>query len=623
VTLHQEAFTHQLDPTPHLSKYLPKECRFWLETRFYAQINEQARLDRLANDEEFLRDPTSHIAVYSDHGVVHARDVATQILQVMDDVNGVLIPGREGERFEFLRGFGVAEAYLHDIGMVDFSSVGREMHAEFATQAVFSPELDEWVEAVWAADGGGVSSRVSALAKSLERDPRLVFREMLSMACCHSKSKVGVTVLNDRQLLRRQMIVSLGMDLRCLNAIQRARKAGETLQMLGKSKKDEAAVNAAAIALRDAEGVMAEYGEEPTICSAPSAVCNRFHENLDHDGYLWLVSDDPEVRELAADVVDTLRSLRCADALRQRGTVLRTSAGYQVFIDRMTGNAVYAMEHPDGRWFLVEVDNVLSAAEANLAASEFTAEGDVKFTFHRGAFPDAETTQRAAFNLAVLLNDVQEDVIQSFHRSPISSAAEIDAPTFTKSSDEIELLLESSEENMDFAGRIIRELERIDPGVAARARVVPSLQNITMLERTRYLAAGELDWPVERRKELLAAMARVGHRTGSIDLEAAFRHVRSVNIRRGETLVEAATPSGFVYIALQEGLLGDPLGGYPAFTVPAYIPIGHIGVVRGAERNSTIRAHTDVDTLVIPRETYLKHWHATYGIEELMAIIRE
>jgi hypothetical protein len=316
--------------------------------------------------------------------------------------------------------------------------------------------------------------------------------------------------------------------------------------------------------------------------------------------------------------VDTLRALRCADALRQRGTVLRTSAGYQVFIDRMTANAVYAMEHTDGRWFLVEVDNVLSAAEANLASSEFTTAGDVKFTFHRGSFPDAETTQRAAFNLAVVINDVQEDVIQSFQRPP---EPEIDPKTHAKASDEIAILLESVEENMDFAGRVIRELERIDPDVAARARVVPSLQNITTLERNRYLAAGELDWPPQKRRALVERMAAMGHKAGRVDLQSAFQHVRCVTIRRGETLVEAATPSGFVYVALEEGLLGDPLGGYPAFTVPPWILIGHIGVVRGAERNSTIRAHSDVEVLVIPRETYLKHWHHAYGLDELKALL--
>lgn len=619
--LQQDAFRHQLDPTPNLARYLPKETRFWIETRYYAKINEQARLDHLAHDAEFLREPASHIAVFSDHGVVHSRDVATQILQVLDDVNGVLIPARSPERLEFLRSYGITEAYLHDIGMVDFSSIGREMHAEFATQELFSPALDEWVDAVWKADCGKMASRISGLIRSgnLKQDGRLVFREMLSMANCHSKSKVAVSVLNDFAALRKQMVISLGMDLRCLNAMQRAKKAGETLQMLGKSKKDEATVNAAAIALREAETVLAEFGDEPDIHNAPSPVSKRFHENLARDGYAWLTSETPALRELAADVVDTLRCLRCADALRQRGTVLRTSAGFQVFIDRMTANAVYAMEHPDGRWFIVEVDNVLSAGEANLASSEFTPDGNVKFTFHRGAFPDAETTQRAAFNLAVVINDVQEDVIQSFQRLP---EPEIDPKTFTKSAGEIEILLESVEENMEFSARVIREIERIDPHVAARARVVPSLHNITPLERDRYLTAGDLDWPVDRRRHLIARLAKAGHRTEHIDLENAFRFVRSIVVRRGDALVEAATPSGFVYVALEEGLFGDPLGGYPAFTVPPWIPIGHIGVVRGAERNSTIRAHSDVEVLVIPRETYLRHWHASYALHELLRIIR-
>jgi hypothetical protein len=36
-------------------------------------------------------------------------------------------------------------------------------------------------------------------------------------------------------------------------------------------------------------------------------------------------------RRAGRDVVDTLRALRCVDALCQRGTVQKTSGGYQVF----------------------------------------------------------------------------------------------------------------------------------------------------------------------------------------------------------------------------------------------------------------------------------------------------
>ena len=42
--------------------------------------------------------------------------------------------------------------------------------------------------------------------------------------------------------------------------------------------------------------------------------------------------------ELADDVVDALRALRAADVLRQRGTALRTSGGYEVFFDARTAD---------------------------------------------------------------------------------------------------------------------------------------------------------------------------------------------------------------------------------------------------------------------------------------------
>ena len=45
-------------------------------------------------------------------------------------------------------------------------------------------------------------------------------------------------------------------------------------------------------------------------------------------------------RALADDAIDAVRLVRAADALRQRGTTLRTSAGYEIFIDTDSGDAV-------------------------------------------------------------------------------------------------------------------------------------------------------------------------------------------------------------------------------------------------------------------------------------------
>jgi metal-dependent HD superfamily phosphatase/phosphodiesterase len=81
-----------------------------------------------------------HPSLYSDHGVVHMRDVARQTLQVLQTVNGILIPRRSAQQMEgFL--YGVALAYLHDIGMSDLSRFGQVIHPEFAAQSIFDGSL--------------------------------------------------------------------------------------------------------------------------------------------------------------------------------------------------------------------------------------------------------------------------------------------------------------------------------------------------------------------------------------------------------------------------------------------------------------------------------------------------
>jgi len=100
-----------------LNRYLPKEFRDFIEGEFYQKVTQQSQLEEIKNNVEFLKDPVRHIALYSDHGVVHVRDVAMRILEVIDRTNGLLIPKRNSDDLEFLKGYGLMLAYLHDIGM--------------------------------------------------------------------------------------------------------------------------------------------------------------------------------------------------------------------------------------------------------------------------------------------------------------------------------------------------------------------------------------------------------------------------------------------------------------------------------------------------------------------------
>lgn len=103
-----------------------------IERRFYAQINAQAKLSRLAHDVEFMAAPAQHVGLFADHGVGHVRDVAAQVLTVLGTAHGVLIPRRDARHFALMQGYAVLHAYFHGIGMIDFSGFGRAMHPEYA-----------------------------------------------------------------------------------------------------------------------------------------------------------------------------------------------------------------------------------------------------------------------------------------------------------------------------------------------------------------------------------------------------------------------------------------------------------------------------------------------------------
>src|SRR5215207_932806 len=208
-------------------EYLPESICIWIEQRYYAQINAQARFEVLIGDQRFWEAPRAHVGLYSDHGVVHVRDVARQIVLLLDNIHGMLIPLRPPERLHpFMKGYGVALAYLHDIGMVDFSPFGRAMHPEYAAQAVFTDAFDAWIETLVAENVGGMAARLQSLARSgaLAQPPEIVLREMLALSMAHSKSKVSIAILNDRSRMRVVAQHSIGTDLSTLYTRQQRAK---------------------------------------------------------------------------------------------------------------------------------------------------------------------------------------------------------------------------------------------------------------------------------------------------------------------------------------------------------------------------------------------------------------
>lgn len=579
-----------------LDRYLPEQVRTYLEQTYYARVGDQSRLEAALADPNFHSTLIEHTALYSDHSVVHVRDVAQHVLHVLDSINGVLIPRRAPDRLEnFMKSYGLAVTYLHDIGMTNFSASGRAMHPEFAAQLVFAPESDDFIDWLWTANCGGLADYLIDLhrQKVIALDPKIVLREMLSLSLGHSKSKVSVEFLNDPQALRQLVQTAIQTELNSLHSQQQAAKSQANMRPTSTSlpQPDESTVPNSLVL---------------------NANLKRFYQNFEKESYRWLISVHAAARELTADVIDTLRALRCADALRQRGSVLKTSAGYEIFIDQASAQAVYALRVDDAHLYLVAADHAIAVGEANIFASELDLAGNLRIAFQRGAFATAAITHYAAECAALIVNDIQSDVIESFRRRDTEAHPDL------KPHHQIMILLEGPADNINFADQVRERFIQLNPARRNQIQIVPSLQHAAELECTRYLAAPELDWRLDRKQAVLQKVEASGHRIDHIDLTEGFQHVRLISLRSGETLLEADTPSSFVYVPLSAGLMIIPLGGYQPFAVQAWMPLGVTGVVRGAARNASIVAEQDVELLAIPKEVFVKHWYRPYSLSELI-----
>ncbi len=567
---------------PPPEHYLSASVRDYIEQAYYARVNEQTKLENLIREHSFLENASKNPALFSDHGVVHVRDVARQILRVLQTINGGLIQRRtKGHMESFLYGYGVALAYLHDIGMSDLSPFGRAMHPEFAAQSVFDTSLDDIVTTMWSDNCGNVASHLRQLYKTgdLKRDPQVIFRELLAMSLGHSKSKVPVTVLDDPAALRKLMQVAISHNLRNLYSQQQIAK--------GKSLPEGFSLDES----------LPKYLE-------------IFYSDFKRESFDWLTDKSEGAVQLVWDVTDTLRALRCADAFRQRGTVEKTSGGYEIYASQKTGDCVIALRLGGNRLYLMELpDNPDGAGEANIASSEFNHEGNLRISFHRGAFENQQAQNRSAYSTAYVISDFLYDTVESFWRAtPMPSL---------KSNKDIQILFESTDDDPRFAELVREQLGQLNPQVSRQIQIVPSLRNVSELERDRYLAAKDLDWDMARRQSVLDKMNQAGQKLSHFDPVEGFKHVKFADLQAGEILIEAGTPSAFVYVPLGDGLKIIPLGGYHSFSVAAWMPLGTTGAIRGDIRNADIVAERDVSLLIIPKEIYLRYWYAPYSPLEL------
>src|ERR1044072_1769053 len=107
---------------------------------------EGSTVEALRDDHELGRASYGHPALFSDHGIVHVRDVAAGVVGLAETVAGILMPWRPPDRYEFVVSLAVIIAYVHDVGMYDPTATGRRIHALYGALFPFSGEMDDVID---------------------------------------------------------------------------------------------------------------------------------------------------------------------------------------------------------------------------------------------------------------------------------------------------------------------------------------------------------------------------------------------------------------------------------------------------------------------------------------------
>lgn len=528
-----------------LARWVDPSLRATIEERFWAPIERMTSLEAMVADPAFVADPGRHVGLYSDHGPNHARDVAARAATIADWAIGTLVADRDPGRAAFVTGTAVMISLLHDVGMCADPPVGRRLHAQYATQLVFAPAFAGVMSDVLATDAGRIRSALERVGLDATEIGRAA-REVLACAVAHSKSTVPTPLLDDRAGFRSLL----------------------------------------------------QFVERTELARQPDAT----DRTVPDDGsYAWLV--DPALADVATDVVDAIRIVRAADALRQRGTTLRTSSGFEVVVDARTGDAVAVLRSASGRSaFLLDVDTPLVVGEADIRGAELGPDA-VRFQFHRGSFADDTMAESVARAVAGVVDDIQLDILPSFpgRRLDLELATPHDDPTFA---------------------------ERVRRAFAARRPELDDLVRVVDAPPTPGSPPG-FDWRTRgraldpaRMPQLAAELDAHGLRISG-DHHGLFDDVVVVDVEAGETVIAPGEEASFVVVPLGDGLDILPLGGYRAVATPPYVPVGTIGVLRGHDRNSAVVASRAVEVLVVPDHAYLDRWAGCYDAAALVARVQE
>lgn len=564
----------------------------YFEDNYYQKISEASSFDIMSKTSEFYSD-AKHISLYTDHSIVHVKNVACLAVDLCEKLNNLGYYHKSESSLKFMRCYLILLAYLHDAGMCVVTEPGRVTHAEYMAQEVYKEHFDYVIDELMSGSVVPITYKLTQIkyGAQVTQEESVILREILAMACCHSKSTVPHVVLNNRKRLKKTLIETLSSPLdliyfkKKLKAEQTKHKSKRTLNLIESYRKKI-------------------HDFKKTVPVSPDIT--RFYTDFNQEAYSWLDCQGPMINDIVEDILDSLRVFRAADALRQRGTLLKTSANYQMIVDYKTADVVYALTLKNGRNYLLAMDNPINAGEANLSWSDFSPDGSLCFAFYHGLFGSPVAQTKAEKQAAMVINDIQSDVLGSL----------------SKPGKKMKILLEQPQDNPDFVYGVKNKILQEGNKIYGPIYIIPCLKNCSSIERSRYLSGSMTEkWSDAKKQRILKNIGKMGYRVDTIPIEYAFKYIRLANIQENETVLEASTDSEFAYIALDSGLSGEAIGGYKGFALPRWSIFGHISLLRNAERNATIWTTKPLRVLMIPKITFIKYWRHTYSITELQALL--
>lgn len=517
-----------------------------------------------------------------DHGPNHGRNVvenASALIKTAQE-RGIIEP-RSGARAGTMDLMTRVNAGMHDIWMQDLTQTGRPLHPARAAREAFSHALETPANDILAMKVDGNRTLADALVQEYgiaPADVPRVMREMMSMSYGHSKSAVPLEVLDSPSRMRQAM-----------KDVVRAQEAGM---------------------------------ETPYESHYEKGAYDRV-------AYDWLETNP----KLSADMIDAVRILRPADAMRWRGpNDSRSSNGSGIGVAVIDGKVTTFMRMADdatGKTYMVRFQSPISMGEANTRYTAVNERGELTLGLDKGDFGSPANNRVMAEGSAHVILDVAQDWVGSFRGvqgKPIVVELPVErSPEFKKMVQDglHEALAELKKKGKDtrLAEMVVHDVVFVEPvpGMtkAAAPRAPPA-------ELARYENGQSFD-PVGRGgPDFLRQINENGVNVGHLDPARAFEGARVVTLAPGEQLIAKGSGGEFVYVLMDGGLKAVLGQGYAGHPLPAGVPVGEMAVISGNARSADVVATQASRVMAIPKATYMAEWtKAFYSHDTILGRLKD